>query len=422
MALVEGCKYEIEITVPQSEVDAETERAVAKIQQKVKLPGFRPGKAPASIVRNRFAAEIRQDVLEALIPRFVQKRIEDENLQVVSRPNVTDLHFHAGEPLRFKAEFEVAPQIELGEYRGITVEYREPVVTEADIDERLEKLRDQKAEFVNVDPRPLQDGDYAVFSLKSLAGVAKPVEQEEVTLLVGGEDTMPAFTEALRGATPGEQRRFQVSYPDDYGQDALAGKTVEFEATVKAIRLKELPEVNDEFARDLGDFQDLQELWETLRKSIFQEREIQAQHEAKEKIVDQLVAAHEFPVPEVYVERQSEIQLENQLRPLVAQGLDPSKLNVDWNKLKASQRDRALRDVKASLLISRIAEREAIEVMQDEVDREVHRIAKQRREMVPVVRQALEKDGSIARIAGNIRSEKTLNFLFENARKVAPAE
>lgn len=422
MALVEGCKHEIEITVPLSEVEAETERSIAKIQKKVKLPGFRPGKAPASLVRSKFASEIRQDVLEALVPKFFNKKVEEDNLQLVGQPGVKDVHFHAGEPLRFKAEFEVAPEIELGEYRGIAVEYREPSVTDADVDERLERLRDQKAEFVNIDPRPIEDGDYAVISLKSVGGAAKPIEQDEMTLHIGSEDTMAGFTENLRGVTPGEQRTFPITYPEDYGEQSLAGKTVEFLATVKAIRRKELPELNDEFARDLGDFQDLAELRETLRKTIFQEGEIQAQQAAKEKILDSLVAAHDFPVPEAYVDRQIEVQLDNQLRPLIAQGLDPRKLNIDWGKLKASQRDRAVRDVKASLLVGKIAEREAIQVLQEEVDREVHRIAKQRREMVPVVRQALEKDGTINRIAGHIRNEKTMNLLFENARKEAPAE
>jgi trigger factor len=422
VALVEGCKHELEITVPVSEVDAETERVVEKIKNQVKLPGFRPGKAPASIIRTKFASEIRQDVLEALIPKHFRKKVDEDNLQVVGQPSVSDVHLHSGEPLRFKAEFEVAPAIELGDYRDVTIEYREPVVTDEDVEERLNRLRDQKAEFINLDPRPIEDGDFAVISLKSVSGVEKPIEQDEMILHIGAEDTMAAFNENLRGASPGEERTFSVTYPEDYGQETLAGKTVEFLASVKALRRKELPEANDEFASDLGDFKGLDELKETIRKTIFQEREIQAQHEAKEKILDHLVAAHEFPIPEAFLDRQIENQLENQLRPLIAQGLDPRKLKLDWNKLKEAQRERATRDVKASLLVDRIAEREAIGVTQEEMDREVHRIAKQRREPVPAVRQALEKDGTMGNIYNHIRTDKTLNFLFENSRKEAPAE
>jgi trigger factor len=422
VALVEGCKHELEITIPVTEVDQETERVVADIQKKVRLPGFRPGKAPASLVRTKFAQEIRQDVMEHLVPRHFRKKVEEENLQVVGSPSITDVHFHKGEPIRFKAEFEVAPEIELGEYRGITVEYREPEVTDQDVEERLNGLRDQKAEYVNIDPRPIEDGDYVVISLKSTEGVEPPIEQDELTLHIGAEDTIPAFTENLRGATPGDEKDFPITYPDEYGQQHLAGKTVQFHAVVKAIRRKELPEANDEFARDLGDFQTLEELTETIRKAIFREREMRAQQDAKEKIIDRLIENHEFPVPEAFLERQIEVQIENQLRTLAGQGIDPRTLKLDWEKIKDSQRPRAIHDVRASLLIDRIASRESIEVLQDEVDREVQRIARQKREPVAAVRKQLEQDGTIRRIANAIRTEKALNFLFENARKEAPAE
>ena len=170
MALVEGCKHELEITVPVVEVERETERVVAELAGKVRLPGFRPGKAPATLVKSRFASDIRQDVLEKLVPRFFNAAVEKENLQLVGRPNVTDVHFHPGEPLRFKAEFEVAPAVELGDYRGLPVTYREPEATDSDVEQRLEQLREQKAEYVNEEPRPLADGDYAVVALESLAG------------------------------------------------------------------------------------------------------------------------------------------------------------------------------------------------------------------------------------------------------------
>ncbi len=280
MALVEGCKHSLEITVPAAEVDRETERAVAAIQKKVRLPGFRPGKAPLSIVKTRFAGDIRQEVIEKLVPRFFHDTVEKEHLQVVGRPDITDVHLHAGEPLHFKAAFEVAPTFELGEYRGITITYSEPEVTDADVADRLEQVRDQKAEFVNEEPRPLADGDYAMVSLESLSGVAEKISQDELTLKLGDESTMPAFTENLRGAAPDEVREFEVTYPADYERKPLAGRTVKFRATVKAVRRKELPELNDEFAKDLGDFKTLEELKEALRRNILREREQRAQEEA----------------------------------------------------------------------------------------------------------------------------------------------
>ena len=419
MALVEGCKHALEITVPVAEVEQETARAAALIQGKARLPGFRPGKAPLSIVKTRFAGDIRQEVLDALVPRFLQAAVEQDNLHLVGRPNISDVHFHAGEPLRFKAEFEVAPTFDLGEYRGVTVTYNEPTVSDADVDERVEQIRDQKAQYVNEDPRPLVDGDYAVVSLESLEGVEEKVSQEELMLKIGDEATMKEFSESLRGASPDEAREFEVTYPEDYDRPNLAGKTVKFRAVVKAVRRKDLPELNDEFAKDLGDFKTLDELKETIRKSIFQEREHRAKEDAKQQLIDKLVDTHEFPVPDAYIDRQIQINVENQLRSLAAQGVDPNQIKLDWEKVRETQKPRAIRDVKASLLLDKIGEREAIAPTQEEVDREVARVARQQREALAVTRAKLQKEGGLARIAGHIRTDKTLNFLFDQARKEA---
>jgi trigger factor len=420
LALVEGCKHTLEITVPAEEVEAETGRAVAKVQQRAKLRGFRPGKAPASIIRKQFAGDVRKQVLESLIPKYLQQQFEAEDLKVVGQPDITEVHFEAGEPLRFKAEFEVVPTIELQDYKSLTVPYHDPEITDEDVQKRIEELRQQKAEYVNEDPRPLQDGDFAVLSLESLGGVeGAAIKQEEMTLEVNGADTLEGFTENLRGMSPGEEKEFDVRYPEDYGQPKLAGKTVRFRAVVKGLRRKELPEVNDDFAQDLGDYRTLDELREAVRKSLFAQRQYEAQRDAKDKLVEKLVDLHDFPVPEAFIERQIENRVEQRMRALTEQGVDPRTLQLDWKKVKEAQRDKALREVKASLLLSRIAEREAITAMRDEVDREVERIARQQREPFAAVRLRFEKDGTLGRIASHIQTEKTLDFLFEHAGKTA---
>ncbi len=422
MALVEGCKHSLEITVPVAEVEKASERAAAQIQQKVRLPGFRPGKAPLSMVKTRFASDIRQETLEQLVPRYFREAVDKEHLEVVGQPSLTDVHLHAGEPLKFTAEFEVAPTVELNEYRGLTCTYAEPQVSEEDVQQRLEQIRENKAEYVNEEPRALQSGDFAVIALESVSGVAEKVSQDELMLKLGDEATLPAFTENLVGASPEESREFDVTYPADYDRENLRGRTVRFKATVKAVRRKELPELNDEFAKDLGDFQTIDELKDQLRKNILREREYRAQEDAKHQLLDRLVEGHDFPIPEVYVDRQIEMNVQNQLRTLAQQGIDPNTLNLDWAKLKESQKDRATKDVRASLLLDKIAERESIGATQEEVDREVQKISRQQRESVAVTRAKLDKEGAIGRIAGHIRTDKTLNFLFENARKEAPKE
>ncbi|MCX6624332.1 MAG: trigger factor, partial [Acidobacteria bacterium] len=294
-------------------------------------------------------------------------------------------------------------------------------VADEDVEKRLGDIREQKAELISIDPPPLEDGDFALVGLRSIAGVeGKPIEQEELRLHLGGEETLPPFNAALGGVAPGEEREVEVAYPEEYGEARLAGRSVTFAVSVKAVQRKELPEMNDEFAQDLGDYKNIEEVRDAIRKSIYREREQAAQQAAREHVLDKLVASHVFAVPEAYVERQIENQVESHLRSLAMQGIDPRTLKLDWEKVKESQRDRAIHDVRAALLLDKIAEREAIETTVDEVDREVQRVAKQEREPAAAVRQRLEKDGSLGRIAARIRTDKTLAWLFEKSRKVAP--
>ncbi len=412
------CKRSLEIEIPLEEVERARERVTNSIKSRVRLPGFRPGKAPASMIQSRFESDIRKEVLDLLLPDAFRDRVQKEELKVVGAPDVSELHFEAGQPIRFKADFEVAPEVELGTYRGLPVKYEEPTVSDEEVDKRLESTRESKAEYPNQDPRPIENGDYVLMHLKSLSGLAEPIDQD-IQIQVGAEETLPEFNQQLIGASPDEMKEFDVTYPEDYAQEKLSGKTVRFQLTPKFIRKRELPNLDDEFARDLGDFQSLEEVKDAVRKSIFNEKQYVAQQAAKEELVDQLVAAHDFPVPEAYVNRQIENQVRMQLQNLAGRGIDPNSIKLDWAKVKESQGEKALRNVKASLLLEKIAEREGIVATKGEVDSEIQRIAKQEREAVPVTRARLEKEGSLGRIAGAIQTEKTLQFLLEQAQKQA---
>ena len=418
MATAVDCKRSLEIEIPLEEVERARERVTNSIKQRVRLPGFRPGKAPVSMIQSRFEGEIRHEVLELLLPQAFRDRVQKEELKVVGQPDISDLKFEPGQPIRFKAEFEIAPEIELQNYRDLPVKYEEPSVTDEEITQRLEAMRESKAEYPNQDPRAIEDGDYVLVHLKSLAGLAEPIDQD-VQIQVGGKETLPMFNDVLTGMQPDQTRQADITYPDDYGQERLAGKTISFELTPKFIRKKELPALDDEFARDLGDYQTLDELKEAVRKTIFHEKQYFAQQAAKEELIDRLVEGNDFAVPDAYTDKQIENQVRMQLRDLAGRGVDPNTIKLDWEKVKENQRDKAVRNVKASLLLEKISEREGIHATKDEVDREVQRLSRQEREAVPVVRARLEKEGALGRIADHIRTEKTLQFLFEQARKQA---
>lgn len=416
--MTSSCKQTLEISVPADEVEQETQRIVQEIGARAVLPGFRKGKVPPTIIRSRFAAEIREELIHSLVPKYFQKEVDNRNLNVVGSPSIRDVRIAAGEPMTFRAEFEVAPEFELKDYRGISVPYQEPKVTAEEVEQRLEQIRQQKADFVNLEPRPAQDGDYVVISLEALSGEVKLGKQDELVVHIGDQDTLPEFSENLRGAAPGEEREFEVSYPEDYGDERLAGRKVRFRAAVKALRRREVPELNDAFAADLGNFGSLEELREAVRRSMQMEQEYKAQQAAKDKLVDALVEMHDFPVPEALVNRQVETQLRDYAELMAARGMDPRRSSLDWNALRDSARQQAIRDVKASLLLDRIADREAIEVTNEDLEKELQRIARAERQPVAAVRKRLEEERGLGRLVSRIRVEKTLNFLFEQARKV----
>ena len=421
MALIEGCRHELEVSVGILEMAAATEVVLARIQAKAQLPGFRPGKAPLSVIRSRFGSEIQQDALEEVIPKALDKRFAEDKLRVVGQPNISEVKMEPNQPLSFKVSFEVHPEFELGEYKGLEVEYEDPQVSEQDVSDRLEQLLESKAEYVNIDPRPAESGDYVVVGLESADGLeGEPMKNPEMTLKLDDADTIPAFSEGIVGMSPGETKDIAVSYPEDYGEVRLLGKTVTFDVELKFIRRKEVPLLDDDFAKSMGDFRTLDEFKEQVKASIHAERQYRAQDEAKNKLLEKLALTHEFAVPDTYVERQLRIQLESYGRSLQMQGIDPKQLNFDMDKFRESQTERAIRDVRATLLLDRISEVEAVSVGNDEVDREVHRLARQQREPVAAVRLKLEKDDGLDRIANRIRTDKTISLLFEQARKVAP--
>ncbi|MBL8176706.1 MAG: trigger factor [Bryobacterales bacterium] len=426
MALVEGCKHAIEVVIPASVVEEETGKVAESIRARAHIQGFRPGKAPLSMIRARYGREIRQEALENLLPKYFREEVEKDHLDVVGSPNITDIQYESGQDVKFKAEFEVAPEVELQDYRGVAVPYEQPSVSDADVEERIEQLRKQKADYVNLDPKPIETGEVAMVDLHSVSGVeGEPIHAHDMQIELGAEETIKEFSEHIVGMSPGDEKIIAVTYPEEYGQERLAGKTVEFRVNLKNVQKKELPELNDEFAKDLGDFQTIDELKDVVRRNALQEREMAAQRAAKDAIVDKLVESHEFPVPEAYLDRQAEIYIDRVLGEQASRGVDVKNLKLDPARVKEATRDRATKEIKASILLERISEREAIAATQDEVDAEVNRFAKQNREPVAAVRKRFEENGTLGRIAHAIRTEKVLNFLFENARKeasAAPAE
>ncbi len=416
----DGVKREISVEIPAQDVAREMELIIQKYQKVARLPGFRSGHVPASIIKQRFKEDLNSDVVEALVPRYFRKEAEKLGMIPVSQPRVTDLHIHDGEPLRFKASFEVLPEIVVEGYKELRADHPEIVVKDEEVEEAVNSVREQHATFTSVEGRPLADGDFAQASMdgkpKEDDGTAQPVHMDEVLIEIGGKNTVPEFNDNLRGVNAGEERTFEVSYPQDVADKRLAGKTLVYTVKVQAIKQKNLPELNDEFAKELGEFSTLEQVRKQIRENMEAERKHDAEREAKDKLVAELVKRNEFEVPESLVDRQIDLRLERGLRALAAQGMKMEDLKkMDLPRLRAGQRDQAVQDVKSSLLLERVADLEKIEVGEDELNHEIAALAQQSKQTSEAVRARLTQDGGLDRIRNRIRSEKTLDFLYHQS-------
>jgi trigger factor len=411
-------RREIQVEIPVAEVNRETESLIQKYQKLARIPGFRRGHVPASVIRQRFSEDLKSEVVEALVPRYFRKEADKQGLIPVSQPQVTDLHLKDNEPLRFKASFEVMPEVKVEGYKELRAEKPEIVVTDEEVEKSLAGIREQHATYTSVEGRPLADGDYAQVSLDGQPkdGDGKPVHVDEIMVEIAGKDTMPEFTENLRGASAGDERVFDVVYAQDAAEQRLAGKTFTYTVKVQSIKQKTLPELDDQFATQLGEFKTLDEVRQRIREGMEAERKHTAEHEAKDKLVAELVKRSEFEVPEALVDRQIDVRLERGLRALAAQGMKAEDIKkMDLNRLRVGQREQALQEVKASLLLDKIAEEEKIEVSDEEVNAEIEALANQSKQTPDAIRARLTRDGALDRIRNRIRSEKTLEFLYRQS-------
>jgi trigger factor len=419
------CKREVELEIPAENVEKATEKVARDIARIARIPGFRPGKAPITLVRRRFAGDIQGEVVQSLVPEYLEKALDEKKLVPVARPEVDKVEFKEGEPLKFRAIFEVLPEFELGEYKNLQVQVDEIEVGDAQVDKTLEEMRERAATFVPVEGRTAKDGDSVLIKLIGTpSGGGEPVQADNVLVPLGAEETLPSFTENLRGANAGETKNFAAQYPDDYPDPKLAGKTYDYTVEVQGIKEKKLPELNDEFVKDaagaegsqLSGIATLDELRKKIRESLDAEKEHREKSQGREKVLETLVNQHDFPVPEALIEGQMDSRLERVVRSLAAQGVDPRGMNVDWTALRRQQRERAIADVKAELLLDRIATAENIDVSDEEVEKEITALAERSGESATALRARLTKQGAVDRMKSKLRSDKTVDWLYRTAR------
>jgi trigger factor len=426
------------VEIPSTVVDAEIDKVARDYSRAARVPGFRPGKVPAKVVRQRFRDQILHDVAHGLIPRAVDEALRERGVEPVDTPDIRDVVVEEGQPLKFTASFETVPPIEPGDYATITLHQKSATVSDTAVDEALSTLRQRAARYEPVDGRGIQHGDSVVMDLVRtaipkqeqplvvLAGEPAPPpaaepqtdKHDDVTVEIGASANPPGFDEQLLGLEERREKTFDIRYPDDYSIQELAGTTVNYSVVVKAIRTRVVPELDDEFAKDLGDFENLDALRSRVRSDLEHEASHEAERDLRAELLKQLASRVTFELPASLLDREIDRRMEEFVRRLMDQQIDPMKVNINWEEFREKQREPATEAVRGALALDEVARREHIAVSDDEINTEVDHYAERSGRAGAAVRAKLEKEGGIARLYSGLRREKTVEFLLSKATKI----
>jgi len=413
---VSSVKKEVEVEIPADLIANESKRVTNEFARQAKIPGFRPGKVPAAVVRNRFAKEIQEEVMSRLLPVTFRDAVADRGVEPVGDPQLEHLDpFIEGAAVKYKAAFEVKPQIELAEYRGIEIDEKKVEVADADVDAMIERMRDQASSYRPETERGLQDGDYAMIDITTSGEGIEP-ETRAGHLRMGEESPLPELHGALFGKKPGETASFDHTYGEDANNENFRGKSIHHEVSLKEIRVQEKPEVTDEFAKSVGEWESVELMRDAIKFDIFRHREQEVLREKRNQVGEHLLKTHDFEVPESLVEDELGKSLNNYARFLASQGIDLDKAQIDWPKMRDDFKPEAVKRVKRSLILEAIARKEGIQAGDVEVDAEIRRASNEQQRDFAEVRHRLKHDGGYEALRASLAQQKALDFLLKEAK------
>ena len=420
-------RIQIDVEIDADAVRAVYDRISDNYARAANVPGFRPGHAPRAVVRTRFKDQIRTEVLRELLPSAVQQAVEEHKLEPLGEPelnleNSEGLNQLGQQPIAFNVNIDVLPDIKLGEYKGLEATRRTRPVKDEDIERVIEQLRENSASLEPVEDRGAQIGDTVTANFHGKfvdTPEAEPINVQDVDVVLGGQGVVQEMTDNLMGASADDEKTFSVNYPQNFSAKGLAGKNVEYTVKVTAVRIKELPELDDEWAQSLGDeIESLDQLREKVRSDLQAQATNEAEGRVRSDLLRKLVDAHQFELPERLVAQQTEHRFESVMRDMIGHGIDPRNPEFDWEKARDSLKDQASFDLRSSLLLEHIADEENLDVTDQEIDDEINAIADASRQTPEQVRAVLTKQGGERSIAPRLRNRKALDFLVANGRVI----
>jgi trigger factor len=415
---ISSIKKKVSIEIPEDQVTKEVESFYKDLGKKAKIKGFRPGKVPRNILERYFKDYVKAEVIQKLIEETYPKALSETDLQPISPPVIDPGEFEEGKPFQYSAVLEVKPEIKLEGYTGLKIEGKKEEVKDEEVEERLKALQNLHANLKTIsEARPIQAGDYVIVDYEASMG-GKPLEGGKAidfTVEVGSGQFIPAFEEKLIGLKPEEEKEIEISFPEDYGYQKWAGKTISFHVKIKEIKEKILPPLDDEFAKDLGDYSSFEELKAKLKGEIEKEKELGLERQLKDQVMDQLLEANPFEVPESLVEEQTKTLVSDTKLRLAAQGVVLKNLGLSEEKLQEDYKAMAQKQVKTFLILEKIADQEGIAVTDEEADDRLREMSERMHQKFDVVKRYYEKNGLLPEVKAGIIRDKTLNFLLEKA-------
>jgi len=409
----------ISIEIPTDVVDAEFDRVARGYTKQARLPGFRPGKVPQTLIKQRFREQILHDVMHGLIPRAVEEALQTRGIEPVETPDVRDVDLAEGRPLKFTAAFETVPSFDPGDLSSITLRQHSAQISDEDVDDMLRRLRERAAKYETVEGRAIADNDAVVLDIDRTDAAGDVDHREGVTVQLGASANPPGFDAQLVGLNDGDSKKFTIQFPEDYSVPELANTQQTYSVTVKGIRRRVLPDLDDEFAKDIGPFDSLSALRDHVRHDLEAEAQDNAKRQVRSELFRQLSQRIPFELPASLVEREMDRRVEEFARQLAAQNVDPRQAGIDWGQFREAQREPAWNAVASALALDEIARREQITVMAEDVDKEVERFAVRAGRTPAALRAQLEKEGGISRLYAGLRREKAVDLALSRA-KMAP--
>jgi trigger factor len=406
----------IAVEIPTDIVDAEFDRIARSYTKQARIPGFRPGKVPATLIKQRFREQILHDVMHGLIPRAVEEALQERGIEPVDTPNVRDVDLAEGRPLKFTAAFETVPAFDPGDLSSITLREPSVQVTDEAVDETLRRLRDRAAKYETIEGRAVADDDAVVIDLDRTDPDGRVDHREGVTVQLGAPSNPPGFDAQLIGLNEGEAKTFSIRLPESYPVSDLANTEQSYSVKVKGIRRRVLPDLDDEFAKDVGPFETLSALRDHVRQDLEEEARDNAKREVRSELFRQLSQRIPFELPASLIEREMDRRLEEFARQLATQNVDPRHAGIDWGQFREAQREPARNAVASALALDEIARREEITVTPEDVDKEVERFATRAGRTPAALRAQLEKEGGISRLYAGLRREKAVDLTLSRAK------